>query len=179
MPIATTAVMIEKPDRIRRAMGRDRSVSMRNRLPSRKRLSFGGSAARWLSVTLPSPTSETVPGSGLRWSRPRLPMLQGGVGATGEAWLAEAPPHQGGGPEAHTEESGDRRRRERQATGTRQSGGGSRNRSRRLRQSGPPALLHLLHDLGAASLGPGLGQGEADTRGGGLLPEGQAGDCRD
>src|SRR3954451_1417781 len=121
MPIATTAVMIEKPDRIRRATGRDRSASMRNRLPSRKRLSFGASAARGVSVTLFSPTSETVPGAGLRSSRPRLPMLLGGVGATGEAWgwapflgrLAGAPPDQGGGPEAQTEQSGDRRRGER------------------------------------------------------------------
>src|SRR5256885_12498309 len=98
-------------------------------------------------------------------------MLQGGVGATGEAWgggpscswLAEAPPQQGGGPEAHTEESGDRRRRERQATGTRQSDGRRRNRSRRLGDSGPLALLDLLHHLGAAGLGHGLGQSKADT----------------
>ena len=92
----------------------------------------------------------------------------------GDRLDAAAAPEEGPDPEAHTEESGDRGHTEGQATGTGQSRRRSRRSDRSLSRRSPLLLFDLTHHLGAAGLGHGLGQGEADTGDVGLLAEAQA-----
>ena len=111
-------------------------------------------------------------------------MLQGGDAGAGVGVATPTPglaaaPQVGPDSEAHTQECGDRGRPERQAAGAGQGRRRSRSSSRNLGRRRPLALLDLTHHLGAAGLGHGLGQGEADTGDVGLLTEAQASDAGD
>ena len=65
MPMATTAVRIEKPDSIRRATGRDpERVEEEPAAVAEAPVPCGGSVARGVSVTLRSPTFGDGSGAG-------------------------------------------------------------------------------------------------------------------
>src|SRR5689334_811221 len=130
------------------------------------------------SPTRATPVRETVPGPGpVCVPTPETDVTQWWCWCWC-FWLAAAP-QVGADPEAHAEESRDGGRPEGQATGTGQSRGRSRSSSRNLGRRRPLALLDLTELLGAAGLGHGLGQGEADAGDVGLVAQAQPGGAGD